>query len=283
MATTLESILPQLVSQGVQLALQTVQPRLELLELRFDVIDSKLDALGSTVAEVRQPDLVQLYDSCDWHNVERRGDVVHDFGETGIEGDVPPSNFEPGKKKNKEKRKNLANDSKVARPEAKAATSPGLTKELDVSSSIQAVKNEATSPGSKQLDVASYNIQAVQNEVARTSPGSKQLDVASSDIQAVKNEVTRTSPGLMKQLDVSSNIQAVKNEATKTPPGLMKQHSVVPGAACPNQPATRASARPDASNASFSSCFLLLLHPAVKCSGMQPQPHSGRQRDLSQN
>ena len=93
MATTLESILPQLVSQGVQLALQTVQPRLELLELRFDVIDSKLDALGSTVAEVRQPDLVQLYDSCDWHNVERRGDVVHDFGETGIEGDVPTLKF----------------------------------------------------------------------------------------------------------------------------------------------------------------------------------------------
>ena len=105
MATTLESILPQLVSQGVQLALQTFQPRSELLELRFDVIDSKLDALGSTVAEVRQPDLVQLYDSCDWHNVERRGDVVHDFGKRALRGTFPPSNVEPVKEKERKRKK----------------------------------------------------------------------------------------------------------------------------------------------------------------------------------
>ena len=117
MATTLESILPQLVSQGVLLALQTLQPRLELLELRFDVIDSKIDALGYTVAEVWQSDLVQLYGSCDWCSTpaaqtspqtcaaERRGDVVQDFGDTGIEGDVSPSNFAPAKKKHKKKEK----------------------------------------------------------------------------------------------------------------------------------------------------------------------------------
>jgi len=66
MVATLQSILPGLVAEGVQQAMRTVLPRIEMVEQRFDFIDAKVDGLGTSLAEVWQPDLERLYEGCDW-------------------------------------------------------------------------------------------------------------------------------------------------------------------------------------------------------------------------